>query len=251
MPRRNPAAAPVADDAPALTLSTYRDHLLLVGMHPAQIQLLQQSPEGYDYWRQLSSAHLAVCIALDAHDPAIVALRHHLAERFGAADLPGLHRLIGWLTAERGMSKEQAENMLAADAADMLKADRAEKQVQQPANGKRQTKHRGRPNKADRPKTLLVLHALLTHHGWEEGGHVGNATAATLQELAALADVNPATVSRYLGTQFGDKANAHERYAVACVKGRIGGLLTLWQGKAGKQLAALLDHDGATSNDSD
>jgi hypothetical protein len=110
------------DPSVPLTLRTLKDSLTLANLHPAQIRQLQETQEGWDYWRRLSQAHAAVANADEAGDSALMGCRHFLVERFGGYTVEAVNRARDWLVAEQSMTREQAE---ALPLADLLTAFRA------------------------------------------------------------------------------------------------------------------------------
>jgi hypothetical protein len=94
-----------------LTLRALKDSLLLADQPPQAIQLLQESQEGYAFWRRLSQANIAICSARDAADPVLITVEHYIADRFGSCDLRALNRVVNWLVAEYRLTKDQAEGI--------------------------------------------------------------------------------------------------------------------------------------------
>ena len=75
------------------------------------MQMLQETSQGYDYWRRLSRAHAAMCQAHDAGDTVLTGVRHFVTQRWGGFDQQALHRLADWLVAEHGLTREEAEGI--------------------------------------------------------------------------------------------------------------------------------------------
>jgi hypothetical protein len=119
-----------------------------------------------------------------------------------------------------------------------------------PRETKRQT---GRPPQGESDKAQLVLAALVKHHDWEPNGSVGEPTPARGKYLAKLASnkhvkVSPSTVSRFFAKKF--PGRGHKGYESACVRGKIGALLTLWRGDFSEEhLADLLSHESGRGDD--
>jgi hypothetical protein len=84
--------------------------------------LLQETTQGYDYWRRLSQAHVAVCQAHDAGDALLIGVRHFVAQGWGSFDLHALNRVADWLVAEHGLTREQADSIALPELLGKLRA---------------------------------------------------------------------------------------------------------------------------------
>jgi hypothetical protein len=110
----------MSSDQP-LTLRTLKDAFQAAGLRPARVQLLQQTAEGYDYWRRLSRAYVAVCREYDAGGSLLICVRHFVTQRWGSCDLIALSRVIDWLVAEHELTPEQAESITLAEIVGKLR----------------------------------------------------------------------------------------------------------------------------------
>jgi hypothetical protein len=106
-----------------LTLKTLKDGLRLDTLSSREIATLQSTPQGYEYWRQLSTANVAFCAALCANDPILIGVRHYINERFGGFDLQALVRVSDWLIAEHELTRERADSISLADLLAKLKGE--------------------------------------------------------------------------------------------------------------------------------
>jgi hypothetical protein len=107
---------------------------------------------------------------------------------------------------------------------------------------------KGRPRMGDRGKQLLVISALVRHHGWQSDGSIEQFEPASTAQLAALAtnkqaSVSVATVSRFFARKYPERGYAG--YAADCIGKRIGMKLTLWQGLADEHLSELFLDEAA------
>jgi hypothetical protein len=105
----------------------------------------------------------------------------------------------------------------------------------------------GRPRKGESAKDLLVIGALVEHHGYQPGGSsVKRYDPAKTADLAESAGVSTATVSRFLKKKFPKYEHGYDGYVAICngqARYHIGMYLALWQGDVTEGLAALLPHE--------
>jgi hypothetical protein len=99
----------MADDQP-LTLRTLQDAWRAAALLPWQRQELQQTEAGIACLRRLDQADVAVCRMHDLGDPLLLGVRHFTTQRFGGCDAPVLGRVVDWLVAEHGLTRQQAKD---------------------------------------------------------------------------------------------------------------------------------------------
>jgi hypothetical protein len=122
-PAQQPGGEVPSAGESALTLGNLIDERREAQLQPWQRQQLQEySP---DFYKRLMQDTCAVAAALDASDPVLLGVRHHVRERFpGVDDLAVLHRVREWLGAEYGLKAEQAEVLPLAELLEKLREGR-------------------------------------------------------------------------------------------------------------------------------
>ena len=93
----------------------------------------------------------------------------------------------------------------------------------------RKKKRTGRPGSREAKGFDLVEAAVATFHKYDQSGAVGTNEPASLKQLAKLAGVRKATVSKFLAAKF--KKPGYEHYKQACARRHIGCEIAKWRGE--------------------
>jgi hypothetical protein len=96
----------------------------------------------------------------------------------------------------------------------------------------------GRPTNTEKDSATIVVAALTSHHGYENGA-VTQFAPATNRGLATQFGLSPNALSRFLASRFPHEQKPHKKYVAACRNGTIGLWLMLWNRESPRHMAEL------------
>jgi hypothetical protein len=139
---------------------------------PALPQLQHSSAQGYELWKRLSRAHVAVCAALDAKDRVLLGTRHYVRQQFGGWDKAAMNWVVDWLVAEHSLTPEEAEALPLPELLAKLQAKAAD--TSPTPTPKASGAQDGEPDSLEATCNVLRLEGEVWHVRYEEGDEQGN-----------------------------------------------------------------------------